>query len=103
MKERTITIAGVSKTFSITGWRIGHRICVARWAQTIGYFNDLVYVCAPAPLQMGVASGLRQLDPDYYGKLAQEYVRKRDQICEALAKQVWRPTNPREPTMSWLT
>ena len=94
MKERTITIAGVSKTFSITGWRIGYCICAARWAQTIGYFNDLVYVCAPAPLQMGVASGLRQLDPDYYGKLAQEYVRKRDQICEALAKAGLAPYKP---------
>ena len=58
MKERTITISGVSKTFSITGWRIGYCICDERWTQTIGFFNDLVYVCAPAPLQIGVARGL---------------------------------------------
>ena len=75
MKERTITISGLSKTFSITGWRVGYCICDAKWAQTIGYFNDLVYVCAPAPLQMGVAKGLMHLGADYYEKLAQR-------ICE---------------------
>jgi aminotransferase len=52
MSRRTITISGLSKTFSITGWRIGYSICDARWSQTIGYFNDLVYVYAPAPLQI---------------------------------------------------
>lgn len=94
MKERTITIAGLSKTFSITGWRVGYAICDARWAQTIGYFNDLVYVCAPAPLQMGVAKGLMDLGKDYYGSLALEYVRKRDRICEALSKAGLKPYIP---------
>jgi aminotransferase len=84
MKERTITISGLSKTFSITGWRVGYCICHERWAQTIGYFNDLVYVCAPAPLQMGVAKGLLDLGKDYYEGLADEYVKKRNNICEAL-------------------
>ena len=77
MKERTITISGLSKTFSITGWRIGYCICDARWSQAIGYFNDLVYVCAPAPLQMGVAKGLIELGPDYYQKISEEYKNKR--------------------------
>jgi aminotransferase len=94
MKERTITISGLSKTFSITGWRVGYSICDARWAQTIGYFNDLVYVCAPAPLQMGVARGLIQLEPDYYDKLSREYVIKRDKICAALAKAGLKPQVP---------
>jgi aminotransferase len=85
MKERTITISGLSKTFSITGWRIGYCICDARWAQTIGYFNDLVYVCAPAPLQAGVATGLMSLGRDYYDGLARDYLNKRDKICGALA------------------
>lgn len=85
MAERTITISGLSKTFSITGWRIGYCICDARWAQTIGYFNDLVYVCAPAPLQMGVAKGLNSLGQDYYDGLSRLYTIKRDRICDALA------------------
>jgi aminotransferase len=85
MKARTITISGVSKTFSITGWRIGYCICDARWTQTIGYFNDLVYVCAPAPLQIGAARGLMELQPEYYGRLSREYQAKRDKICSALS------------------
>ena len=52
MWERTITISGLSKTFSITGWRIGYAICDEKWAKAIGNFSDLVYVCAPTPLQM---------------------------------------------------
>jgi aminotransferase len=85
MRERTITISGLSKTFSITGWRIGYSICDARWAQTIGFFNDLVYVCAPAPLQIGVAEGLASLGDDYYNELASSFARKREMICTALA------------------
>jgi len=94
LRERTITISGLSKTFSITGWRVGYSICDARWAQTIGYFNDLVYVCAPAPLQMGVARGLMHLGAAYYDKLAQEYVNKRDKICGALSQAGLKPYKP---------
>ncbi|HSC57036.1 MAG TPA: pyridoxal phosphate-dependent aminotransferase, partial [Nitrospira sp.] len=46
MAERTITIGGYSKTFSITGWRIGYSVAAERWAQAIGAMNDLLYVCA---------------------------------------------------------
>lgn len=84
MKERTITISGLSKTFSITGWRIGYSISHERWAQAIGYFNDLIYVCAPAPLQVGVTKGLIELGKEYYQKLSILFQKKRDRICEAL-------------------
>jgi len=84
LADRTISISGFSKTFSITGWRIGYAVAPARWAETIGYFNDLVYVCAPAPLQIGVARGLARLGPPYYEKLRADYAAKRDRICEAL-------------------
>ena len=94
MRERTITISGLSKTFSITGWRIGYSICDERWAQTIGYFSDLVYVCAPAPLQTGVAKGLLALDADYYKSLSREYAKKRDLICNALTKAGLIPNIP---------
>jgi aminotransferase len=85
LRDRTITISGLSKTFSITGWRIGYAACDRRWAQMIAYMNDLVYVCAPAPLQIGVARGLETLDPSYYDDLRSEYARKRDRICDALS------------------
>jgi aminotransferase len=84
LKERTITVGGLSKTFSITGWRIGYCICDKRWAQTIGYFNDLIYVCAPAPLQIGAAKGLNGLPREYYRDLSRAYCRKRDKIAGAL-------------------
>lgn len=85
LRERTITISGLSKTFSITGWRVGYCICDTRFSQAIGFFNDLVYVCAPAPLQMGVAKGLKELPMDYYRKLEEEYRGKRDNFCSALS------------------
>ncbi|MBN1636131.1 MAG: pyridoxal phosphate-dependent aminotransferase [Deltaproteobacteria bacterium] len=94
MKNRTITISGVSKTYSITGWRVGYCICDAEWAETIGYFNDLIYVCAPAPLQMGVAEGLLNIGGEYYENLARDYERKRDKICDALSRAGLEPYIP---------
>jgi aminotransferase len=94
MRGRTITLSGLSKTFSITGWRIGYAIGDARWSQTIGYFNDLVYVCAPAPLQMGVARGLEELDAGYYDGLSEAYRKKRERICQALDRAGLTPYMP---------
>jgi aminotransferase len=94
MRERTITISGLSKTFSITGWRIGYAACSSRWTELIGSLNDLIYVCAPAPLQAGVAKGLVALGPDYYRKLSNDYARKRDMICQALLKAKLNPSVP---------
>jgi aminotransferase len=95
MADRTITISGYSKTFSITGWRIGYSISDARWAHMIGYMNDLVYVCAPAPLQCGVAAGISELTETFYRELASEYARKRDRICGALSKVGLHPSIPK--------
>lgn len=84
LADRTITISGFSKTLSITGWRIGYTVSAPQWAQRIGYMNDLVYVCAPAPLQYGVALGLPRLDEAFYRGLTREYSRKRKLLCSAL-------------------
>jgi len=84
--DRTITISGYSKTFSITGWRIGYAVCHEKWAQMIGYVNDLIYVCGPAPLQMGVARGIDELPASYYQSLCQQYSSKRDKLCSVLTK-----------------
>ncbi|MDI6891053.1 MAG: pyridoxal phosphate-dependent aminotransferase [Thermodesulfovibrionales bacterium] len=94
MAERTITISGLSKTFSITGWRIGYSVSHRRWAQMIGYINDLVYVCAPAPLQFGVAYGLLELGPEFYSEICAQYALKRDKICNAIAKAGLKPCIP---------
>ena len=85
MAERTITISGLSKTFSITGWRVGYLAAAPQWLSAIGYFHDLTYVCAPAPLQYGAAAGLLKLQQtDFYLELQTTYQQKRDQLCEAL-------------------
>ncbi len=85
MAERTITISGYSKTFSITGWRVGYCVADQRWAQMIGYMHDLVYVCAPAPLQKGVADGIVALSTsDYYAQLLADLTKKRERICRTL-------------------
>jgi aminotransferase len=94
MAERTITIGGYSKTFSVTGWRIGYSVASRRWAQAIGAMNDLLYVCAPAPLQMGVARGIRELPDTFYEQLRQDYQGKREKFCGALAQAGITPSIP---------
>jgi aminotransferase len=95
MADRTITISGLSKTFSITGWRIGYLAAAPQWIAAIGYFHDLTYVCAPAPLQHGAAAGLRQLtNAGFYGQLSSEYQAKRDELCQALTDAGLSPSIP---------
>lgn len=84
MRERTVTMSGYSKTFSITGWRIGYAAAQRQLAEPIGLVNDLYYVCAPSPLQYGVADALASLDDSFYSDLAAEYQNKRDRFCAAL-------------------
>jgi aminotransferase len=52
----------------------------------IGYINDLVYVCGPTPLQMGVANGIMKLPDSFYQKLGGQYDRKRKRICQVLSR-----------------
>ncbi|MGE0472763.1 MAG: pyridoxal phosphate-dependent aminotransferase [Nitrospirales bacterium] len=94
MADRTITISGYSKTFSITGWRIGHAVAPASYAELIGAMNDLLYVCAPAPLQYGVAVGIQELGSSFYQKLRQTFQDKRDRFCEILERVGLNPTIP---------
>lgn len=86
IRDRTITISGYSKTFNITGWRMGYLLCNSRWAEIIGHLNDLIYVCAPAPLQHGVAKGIDELPYDFYKSIGQSYQDKRDRICATLRR-----------------
>jgi aminotransferase len=84
MRGRTILMSGFSKTFSVTGWRVGYLIADSRWVPSIGYFHDMTYVCAPAPLQHGVADGVEQLPPSFYTALATEHLTKRTTLVNAL-------------------
>jgi aminotransferase len=84
MFDRTITVSGYSKTFSITGWRIGYCICNQKWTDIIGYINDLIYVCAPSPLQVGVSMGISELPDSFYEDICSQYQAKRDNFCSVL-------------------
>lgn len=84
MRERTITISGFSKTFSITGWRIGYVAAPAPFALAIGLMSDMFNICAPTPLQNGVAGALSHLPMAYYDNLATHYQHIRDQFCDVL-------------------
>jgi aminotransferase len=92
--DRTITISGYSKTFSITGWRVGYSVSDEKWTQRIGFMNDLIYVCSPAPLQMGVAKGIKDLPNSYYENLCDDYLKKRNQTCDTLEEVGLHPYIP---------
>ena len=83
LEDRTVTIMGLSKTFSITGWRLGYAVASAELARPISLVNDIYYVCAPTPLQLGAAAGFRA-PISYFRSLRESYQNKRDQICSAL-------------------
>lgn len=95
MRERTILISGFSKTFSVTGWRLGFVIADAKWLPAINYFHDLTYVCAPSAFQHGAAAGLEQLGPEFYRKLAADHLSKRGRIVAALNDAGMKPYVPR--------
>jgi aminotransferase len=84
LRERTILISGFSKTFSVTGWRVGYLVADAKWIPSIGYFHDLLYVCAPAPFQHACADGVEQLPESFYQALADDHLSKRTVLVEAL-------------------
>ncbi len=94
LAERCVTMSGFSKVFSITGWRLGYAIAPASVIEAMAQFNDLIYVCAPAPLQIGAAAGLEQLGDGYYEELARIHQYKRDLFCDALRDAGLSPSVP---------
>jgi aminotransferase len=93
LADRTVTIMGLSKTFSITGWRLGYAVAPAELAAPIALVNDVVYVCAPTPLQLGAAAGFAA-PPSYFESLRSSYETKRNMICEALEAARLSPVVP---------
>ena len=94
MRERTVVISGFSKTFSITGWRLGYATADAKWMGAMAYFHDLTYVCAPSALQHGAAAGLEQLPPSFYTQIAVDHQSKRERILSALRDAGFEPSVP---------
>jgi aminotransferase len=83
MRERTITINGLSKTYSVTGWRVGYIIAPPEITSAIRKVHDFLTVGSAAPLQEAGAVALR-LPRDYYQKLAADYAYRRDKLFQAV-------------------
>jgi aspartate/methionine/tyrosine aminotransferase len=94
MRERTVTISGLSKTYSVTGWRIGWCLAPPPLSAAIRKVHDFLTVGAPAPLQEAAAVALES-PPGYYGKLADDYRKRRDYLVPALAAAGFRTFMPR--------
>jgi aminotransferase len=94
MRERTIVISGFSKTFSVTGWRLGYVTADRKWMGAMSYFHDLTYVCAPSALQHGAAAGLEQLPQSFYTELAASHQDKRARMLSALTDAGLTPSTP---------
>jgi aminotransferase len=84
MAERTITVSGLSKTFSVTGWRVGTIVAPADLTDAIRKVHDFLTVGAPAPLQEACAVGIERLGSDYYDGLATEYRARGEVLVDAL-------------------
>ena len=93
MAERTITISGASKTYSVTGWRIGWLIAPAALSSAIRKVHDFLTVGAAHPLQVAIAEAL-QLPPSFYVELLGDYHERRDAIVGGLRECGFDATAP---------
>jgi len=94
MAERTVTISGASKTFAVTGWRIGWAVAPAGVSGAIRKVHDFLTVGAPAPLMEAVATALDELPASFYGVLACEYAGRRNLLHEVLVTSGFRAELP---------
>jgi len=92
-RERTLTISGASKTYAVTGWRVGYVVGPAEVIDKISVVNDLMYICAPSPLQHGIAAGM-SLPESYYKEMCADYEAKRGVMAETLSAIGFRPYLP---------
>lgn len=83
MFERTISCSSLSKTYSITGWRLGYTIAPAQITERIKKVHDFLTVGAAAPLQEAVVTALN-FDDSYYQEVLDLYAAKRDLFCQGL-------------------
>jgi aspartate/methionine/tyrosine aminotransferase len=83
MRDRTLVVNSMSKTYSVTGWRVGYVLAPPDITSAVRKVHDFLTVGAAAPLQRAGAYALR-MPPEYYGQLAREYERRRDLLLPVL-------------------
>ena len=93
MADRTVTINSLSKTYSVTGWRVGWTISPPSLTGAIRKVHDFLTVGAPAPLQEAGAAALA-LPDDYYRNLGAQYERRRNMLLEILERHRFRCFTP---------
>src|SRR5512139_1009965 len=94
MRDQTITVNSISKTYSLTGWRVGWAIAPEHLTSSIRKVHDFLTVGAPHPLQEAAAVALR-MDRSYYSTLAREYQERRDYFAGVLQDVGFRVYSPR--------
>ncbi|HYJ10964.1 MAG TPA: aminotransferase class I/II-fold pyridoxal phosphate-dependent enzyme, partial [Polyangiaceae bacterium] len=83
LEERTVTVNALSKTYAVTGWRVGWTIAPPEITSSIRKVHDFLTVGAPAPLQAAGAAAMA-LPPEYYARTAAAYRERRDLLCDVL-------------------
>ncbi len=91
--DRTVTISGASKTYAVTGWRVGYAVAPAPLCDRISVVSDQLYICAPAPLQHAIVAGM-QLPDRYYDEMRADYTAKRDLLADTLRDIGFEPFVP---------
>jgi aminotransferase len=93
MRERTVVVNSMSKTYSVTGWRVGYVLAPPHVTSAVRKVHDFLTVGAAAPLQRAGAYALR-LPREYYDQLQQDYLRRRDRLLPALEAAGFRVFRP---------
>ena len=102
MEDRTITISGFSKTYSVTGWRVGYIVAPKPITGAIRKVHDFLTVCAPTPLQEACATAMR-LPASYYDKLRENYRDAREMLVESLSNAGFGVFKPEGAYYVWTT
>jgi aminotransferase len=93
LRERTVTIASFSKTYAVTGWRVGFAAAPARLMSAIRKVHDFLTVCAPAPSQTALVEALR-LPASYYDEVREAYAARCALLAGGLERAGWRVNRP---------
>jgi aminotransferase len=102
MEDRTITISGFSKTYSVTGWRVGYVVAPKPLTSAIRKVHDFLTVCAPTPLQEACTAAL-QLPESYYEQLRKNYRKGREMLVESLKNAGFGVFKPEGAYYVWTT